>query len=127
MIRLPIFFALLFLGLYLNAQQDDCSNLTPNWKSEKEAITKIEKSSFTMSEYVTPENSSWMQSAHYYSCDELNGYLIVKGKETTFVHQDVPKNVWNDLKNARSIGGFYNFYIKDKFRFSKEDLESPVL
>ena len=124
---LVILIALIFVGMYLNAQEDNCKQIYRKWDSEKEAIALIEKTSFTFSDLAKPSDESWLSSAHYYSCDEEYGFLIVKGDKKTFIHQDVPIAVWQAFKNAKSIGGYYNFYIKNKYKLDKKEPEiSPL-
>ena len=125
--RLTLIIALVFTGLFLNATEDNCEQISDGWKSEKEAISKIENTIFKTSETIRPEESSWMISAHYYSCEGEFGYLIVKSKKKTFVHQDVPVATWSTLCKARSKGGYYNFYIKNKYKLDKKGSASPVL
>lgn len=125
--RLTLIIALIFLGLYLNAQEDNCNKISNEWKSEKDAISLVENTVFTFSELVSPDQNSWMSSAHYYSCDKEYGYLIVKSEKKIFIHQDVPVVVWNALKNANSIGGYYNFYIKNKYRLERKGEGTPTL
>ncbi len=115
MVRLMSIISLIFLGIYLNVREDDCSEITEDWKSEKEAITQIENTPFYFSDSVASDNKSWIKSAKYYSCDEEFGYLLVKSEKKTFMHQKVPIVTWNLLKGAKSMGGYYNFYIKNKF------------
>jgi hypothetical protein len=107
---------LISLGIILNAQIDNCVHTNTNWKSEKEAIRTIESESFAKTEEIEGDIDSWMVSAHYYSCNEDFGFLIVKGQKKSFVHQNVPVAIWQALKDARSKGGYYNFYIKNKFQ-----------
>lgn len=119
--RLTILIALIFVGLFLNAKEENCSSVTGEWKTEKDAITSIEQTTFNFSESLLPTQSSWLTSAHYYTCDNEYGYLIIKSQRKTFIHQDVPMAVWESLKNAKSTGGYYNFYIKNKYRFHKSN------
>jgi hypothetical protein len=125
--RFVLLITLIMIGLYLNAQEFGCSNMSANWKSEKEAIRRIENTIFNSSESIVPDENSWMTSAHFYTCDNEFGYLIVKSEKKTFVHQDVPIVKWNALKGARAIGGFYNFYIKDLYKLEKTGAKSPIL
>ena len=112
---------LFFIGSGLHAQEDDCSNFRGSWKSEKQAISKIQKAHFEISESITAENSAWMASAHFYACDSESGFLIVEGDKKTYIHQEVPKVIWTALKDAKSIGGFYNFYIKNNYKIETKD------
>ena len=113
--------ALFFIGTGLHAQQDDCSNFRDSWKSEKQAISKIQKADFESSESISAENSAWMTSAHFYACDSESGFLIVKGDKKIYIHQEVPTVIWTALKDAKSIGGFYNFYIKNNYKIETKN------
>lgn len=126
MAKLILMIALLFFGAYLNAEKENCSQINGEWKSDKAAIERIENTTFKIQDSILP-NESWMKIAQYYSCDDEYGYLIVKSEKKTFIHQDVPKAIWATLKNARSIGGYYNFYIKDKYKVKKNKSEEPVM
>lgn len=125
--RLALLVALIFVGVYLNAQEDNCNQIMQDWKSEKDAISKIENATFTYSESLVAEQSNWMSSAHYYSCDEEYGFLIVKSEKKAFIHQEVPIAVWKALKNAKTTGGYYNFYIKNKYKLERKGSDNNVL
>ena len=125
--RLPILIALIFAGLYLDAHEDGCSTIQEDWKSEKEAISYIESTIFLSSESLTPNEESWLTSAHFYTCNEETGYLIIKSNRKTFIHQEVPVGIWNSLKEAKTIGGYYNFYIKNNYKLEKKGAKSVVL
>jgi hypothetical protein len=107
---------LLCTGMYLNAEINNCLHTTSNWNSEKEAVSAIEASNFRITETVPGDVSSWMVDATFYSCNQDFGFMIVKSDKKTFVHQGVPTQVWEAFKSANSKGGYYNFYIKNKFR-----------
>ncbi len=114
--NLALLISLIFFGLYLNAEENNCLQITESWNSEKQAIANIEQTNFIINESIKPGAKSWMTMASFYSCDETFGYLIVKSDKKTMVHQDVPMAVWKSLKNAKSLGGYYNFYIKGKYK-----------
>ena len=125
--RLTLIIALIFFGIYLNAQEDNCNQIAQDWKTEKDAISKIETAIFTFSESIRADQSKWMNSAHFYSCDKEYGFLIVKSEKNAFIHQNVPMAVWQALKNAKAIGGYYNFYIKNKYKLEKNGSVNSVL
>jgi hypothetical protein len=121
-----LFIVLLFFGIILNAKIDDCDHSKMHWKSDKEAIEIIENERFAHKDMIPGEVDSWLVSAHYYSCNSESGFLIVKGSKKAFIHQNVPLMVWQSLKSANSKGGYYNFYIKNKFKLKKE-ADVPIL
>ena len=116
-----------FAGLYLDASEDRCSLFQENWKSEKEAVKYIENTTFLSSESLTPNENSWVTSVRFYTCNEESGYLIIKSINKTFVHQEVPMDIWNALKKTRTTGGYYNFYIKNNYKLEKKGAKSVVL
>ncbi len=121
-----LFIVLIFFGVILNAQIDECDHLKLNWNSDNEAIEIIENETFAHTDMFAGETDSWLESAHYYSCDEESGFLIIKGSKKSFIHQNVPIKVWQCLKSAKSKGGYYNFYIKNKFKLRKK-ADVPIL
>lgn len=132
MIKSILFLALILVGTGLNAQKNDCNNIPQNWNTNKQAIAKIENSDFIIRESASPSGESWMNSANFYSCGKDHGYLIVRGKLNgtkvqSFVHQEVPTEIWNAFKGARSMGGFYLFYLKGKHELVTQDTASPPL
>jgi hypothetical protein len=114
-----IFFLLVIINISLLACPDNCAVSSTSWKSEKEAIDALEKADFLFSESFNNESESWLLSASFYSCDGQNGYLVIHSQKKDFIHSSVPLVVWQDLKNANSKGGFYNFYIRDKYAFKR--------
>jgi hypothetical protein len=118
---------LICVGIILNAQIDNCAHNNTSWNSEKDAIEYIENESFANTESLIVDGESWMESANFYSCNEGFGFLIVKSQKKSFIHQNVPTKVWEALKGANSKGGYYNFYIKNKFKLQKGGEAHPIL
>jgi len=112
-----IFLSFAMLHIDLVACTDNCGVSSASWKSEKDAIIALENAEFIFSEFLKNESDSWMVSAGFYSCDGQNGYLVIHSQKKDYIHSSVPVVVWEELKNANSKGGFYNFYIKDKYTF----------
>ena len=93
----------------------NCDSLNKKFSSYNEAITLVRNTSFKIEEKVNTD-SSWIDSIEYYSCDELTGYLIVNTKKgKSYIHKNVPFQVWNEFKNADSFGRFYNQNIKGNY------------
>jgi hypothetical protein len=100
------------------ASPTPCDTIPVQWKSQKAAIEYLRKSSFLIHEQRLAEgNDEAIRSASYYSCDGETGYLLIRygGKEV--LHQAVPLGVWQNLKNANSLSGYYHFYLRDRFVF----------
>ncbi len=111
-----VLLTLIFTGMYLNASKHSCLHTMENWHSAKDAIIAIEHYSFNTNETITGDPESWLKSVNYYSCNSEFGFLIVNGEKKASVHQNVPVAVWESLKSANSKGGYYNFYIKNKYK-----------
>lgn len=110
----------LMLAMYLHScNAQPCSQLRQSFESYSQAISLIQKSSFSIKESANTSGSSWISSAKYYSCDGATGYLIVKTeKGGEYIHKGVSIEVWNEFKNAASKGSFYNSHTKHKFRLT---------
>lgn len=119
--RLLLFITLIFVGIYFNARKSNCSDISENWNSEIEAISCIENTNFKTTESVNPEESSWMKSAHYYTCDNEYGHLIIKCDGKSIVHKNVPISVWQSLKEAEFVWIYYNIHVRNKYKMTNQD------
>lgn len=106
-----------FLILFsFSCNSQDCSKINTHFTSYQQAISEVENAKFKISESVNTSQSSWIQSAHYYSCDGLTGYFIFKTHDKEYLYQDVPREVWNGFKNAASFGSYYDVNIKHRYQ-----------
>lgn len=55
-----------------------------------------------------------------YDSDNQELYIVFKKSGLTYVYSDVPESVFEELKNAESLGGYFNQNIKDVYSFRKE-------
>ena len=116
MTRLILLVSLCFIGIYLNADTDSCSNQSFIWTSENEALKVLEQMKFKSTESILNEGDNWVQSAQFYTCNSQSGFLIVKTANSSKVHQGVPASLWEELKDAKCKSGFYSMNIKNKFK-----------
>lgn len=95
-----------------------CETLPNTFSSYTEVLAKITKASFNFSDNVDTSRSSWIEGATYYRCEDSKGYLILKTKANSYIHQNVPQSTWNSFKEASSFGKFYNKHLKGKFQLA---------
>lgn len=110
-----IFYLLFCISLAARGQSD-CNKLPNNFYSYSEAMSKIENTKFTLTDYVNTSNSSWIRGASYYSCDKKLGYFIIKTDKRNYIYKDLPLNIWNGFKNASSFGSYYERNIKNRYQ-----------
>jgi hypothetical protein len=103
---------------FCSCKSQNCSELKTEFKSFDEAKELIQKAKFLLSETLNAERSSWIKSGKYFSCDSKVGFFLYKTDKETYIHQNVPIEVWNELKQASSIGSYYNRNIKHKYQLS---------
>ena len=109
------FFSLIFIFITISCNTKNCNEINSKFTSYDEAIEIVKNSSFAIDEKVDTD-SSWIDSIEYHSCDEKYGYLIINTKKgKSYIHKDVPIQVWNEFKNANSFGKFYNQNIKGNY------------
>lgn len=107
---------LFFLSLTHSCSAQNCTELPTKFSSYEEAVSKISKASFRVSESVNTSKSSWIRSAKYRSCDGQTGFLIIGTDSKEYIHKDVPLSIWNNFRKASSFGSFYNENIKNRYK-----------
>jgi len=66
----------LFFVIFISCTGQDCKDLPTDFDSYEQITELVKKSSFKIEEQTDTSMSSWIASAHYYSCDGKSGYLI---------------------------------------------------
>lgn len=107
---------IIFSLLFYSCKSQNCSVLTNEFSNYDEAKEKIQKTKFTLTENLNTGMSSWIKSGKYFSCDLKVGYFLYKTEKETYIHQNMPIEIWNELKLASSIGSYYNRNIKHKYQ-----------
>jgi len=102
--------------LFYSCKSQNCSLLPNEFASYNEAKKIIQKTKFNFTENLNTDKSSWIKSGEYFSCDLKFGFFLYKTDKETYIHQNVPIEIWNQLKQASSIGSYYNRNIKHKYR-----------
>ena len=114
-----VIYALILNSVYVIAQSSNkCESLPESFSSFEQALQQVQNSFFKIHESVDTRKSSWIRGLAYYSCDGLVGFLIMKTDGKSYIHQNVPLEVWSELKNADSFGTYYNKNIKHNYRIS---------
>lgn len=113
---LKLFYSFLML-LLVACGGGDCNELPKNYSSYDEAIQKIKSADFDLEESVNTSKSSWIRGAEYYSCDGISGFLILQTDNDNYIYSGVTREIWQDFKNAESLGNFYHQRIKNKYQF----------
>ena len=104
--------------IFCSCKSQNCSELIPEFKNFDEAKALIQKTNFSFTETLNAEKSSWIKSGKYFSCDSKLGFFLYKTEKETYIHQNVPIGIWNELKQANSIGSYYNRNIKHKYQLN---------
>ena len=105
----------IYFSFHLKAQP--CKDIPEKFYSYSSAIRAIRAADFEYTDNIPEGSSSWIITAEYFSCDGNFGYFIFstdKGNE--YIHENVPKNLWNAFKNADSKGTFYDKNIRKMYK-----------
>ena len=95
---------------------NNCKELPKSFNNYDHAKEIVLSSNFKLTDEADVSNSSWITSAKYYSCDGLLGFFIINTGNRTYIHQDMPYEVWEKFKNSSSKGSFYSRNIRGNFR-----------
>lgn len=96
----------------------DCNKIPTSYSNYDDAVKTIKSASFSLSEFANTSISTWIKGASYYSCDGLTGYFLLESKNSYYLYSNMPLEIWNEFKNAKSKGNYYNQYIKGNYRFN---------
>jgi hypothetical protein len=99
-----------------NLYSQGCKELPTNFSSYSEAVKKVKNADFLIKESINTSKSSWIRGLSYYSCDGKNGFLIMKTDKKEYIHENVPFQIWTDLKKASSFGSSYNEKVRYIYR-----------
>jgi KTSC domain len=84
-----------------------------NYDQAKEVVLRL---NYKLTDKADVSGSSWISSAKYFSCDGLSGFLVLETGNRTYIHQDMPYEVWENFKNAESKGSFYSRHIRGNYQ-----------
>ena len=107
---------LLFSVILFSCKQN--SELPKQFSSYDEAVNKVENANFSIVEEAETEGKSennFIESAKYYSNDNVNGFLILNFNGKEYIFDEVPITVWNDFKSSDDMGKHYNQFIRGKY------------
>ena len=107
---------LLFSVILFSCKQN--SELPKQFSSYDEAVNKVENANFSIVEEAETEGKSennFIESAKYYSNDNVNGFLILNFNGKEYIFDEVPITVWNDFKSSDDMGKYYNQFIRGKY------------
>ncbi|WP_293300374.1 KTSC domain-containing protein [Pedobacter sp. UBA4863] len=114
--KLMLLIIVFSLTLYsLNAQ--NCKDIPQAFSNYRSASATIQTAKFLFLDNINTPKSSWIKSASFKSCDRKKGYLIIYLKNNnTYIHQNLPTNIWNNFKKANSKGSYYTKNIKKRYK-----------
>ncbi len=99
-----------------SVKAQNCNKIKTTFNSYNEAIKILNTTKFTLGQQINTPESFWIKSATFKSCDKRKGFFIVLLKNNrTYIHQNLPTNIWNNFKKASSKGSFYDKNIKKRF------------
>ena len=93
-----------------------CKDIPYSFNSYDEAYSLIFNAKYKFVDHVNTSRSSWIRSADYLSCDKETGFFIISTDSRTYIHQDMPIDLWYAFKSSDSFGSFYSYYIKNGYR-----------
>ena len=98
--------------------QNNCKDLPKTFYSYDEAITKVRNAKFSYVDNINTASSSFINSAFFYSCDGITGYMIIGLNNKQYIHKDLPIKIWLSFKSASSFGTFYTQNIRNRYKLT---------
>lgn len=112
-----VFYVLILFTINSVAQSHkSCEKLPNSFPNYESATQQIKSVKFKINETIDTRKSSWIRGLDYLSCDGKSGFMILKTDGKSYIHQNVPIDIWTGLKNASSSGSYYNENIKHRYQ-----------
>ncbi len=97
-----------------------CADLPASFPDYGTAQALVLQADFPIDEEADTSRSSWIEGARYLSCDGQTGFFLLQAGGRTYLHQDVPRTLWEGFRQADSMGSYYNRYLKGRYRLRLE-------
>ena len=97
---------------------NNCAEIPNSFRNYDQAKEIVLSSNFKLTDKADVSDSSWITSAKYFSCDGLSSFFVVEMSNRTYIHQDMPYEVWENFKNADSKGSFYSRNIRGNYQLN---------
>lgn len=114
MVKKIISYLLVFI--FLQSCSENCNELPNSFNNYEQAKEMVLKSNYQITEIADVSDSHWITYVEYLSCDGLNGFFVIKIKDKTYIHQNMPYNVWQNFIEAESKGSFYSRKIRGRYQ-----------
>lgn len=107
---------LYFLICYSCSNTQTCNESDFQFSSYEIAVNEIKSAKFNHKDSFNPEDE-WIDKTTFYSCDGASGFLIMETNDREYIHQGLPLEVWEKLKNSESPGSFYSRSIRGDYQY----------
>ena len=85
----------------------NCDSMELAGFSTNQCIDSIRASSFRFDQSFRLTRKQGLQSAEYYSCDNMSGYLIVRYNGLFDLFNNVEKHIWDQMISSSDPEGYY--------------------
>jgi hypothetical protein len=96
----------------------DCDSIKIIDLSERDAISTIRAGIYRFHQNFRLTRKQGFQRGEFYSCNTIQGYMIIKYDDTEFLYVDVDKQVWNELIGSQDPEGYYLKIMDQLQKFS---------
>jgi hypothetical protein len=77
---------------------DNCKELPISFTNYNQAKEIVLNSTFKVADDADVSNSSWINSAKYFSCDGVSGFFIIATGNRFYIHKDLLQEIWERFK-----------------------------
>jgi len=98
----------------IGPQITNCDSLPPTYTNPERALEIIRGAKFRFTEDFEIRRNSGFRGANFYSCDNEQGFLIVKVDDQSIIFPNVPKKIWDEFIGSNNMEGYY-LRIKNEY------------
>lgn len=125
---LPVFLLFYFVSevagqehnFSVGPQRVNCDSLELTDENAQDAIKKIRETSFRFQQSIRVNRSEGFQEGHFYSCNNEDGFMIVKFDEQSLFYRGIPKALWDEMAASNNPEDFFVENIRQKIKQWKQ-------
>lgn len=106
----------LLVFIFLQSCSENCKEMPNSFSSYEQAREMVLTSDYKIEESADVSDSAWITSVLYLSCDGVNGFFVIKTNRKTYIHQNMPYQVWQNFREAESKGSFFSRNIRGHYQ-----------
>jgi hypothetical protein len=96
-------------------ENSNCDSMVIDLPELEVALEIIGHTVFRFQQNVKINRETGFREASFFSCDNQDGYMVIKYHDSIFLYSSIPKSIWESMVSSGNPGVFYEQNIRGSF------------